>query len=379
MNEEKSRFRKLTTAALVAGLLISPGCRNPKPAEEPADQTGQEGAGGTLGVTLKEGTAKVAPVETGLVERKPVSLPVKASGVVGFNEKRLICLTSRVAGRVEELNAFSGERVRAGSPLLSLYSPDFLAGQAEYLQIAGRRERAAKEKDAEAERLSEQMLASAARKLEIMGMPPDRLKALGESRTPDVLLMVAAPFGGSVMESRVLKGDYVEMGTELMKLADLGTVWVLANVYEKDLAQVAPGAVAEVAAEAYPGAVFKGRVSLIHDVLDEDSRTVKARIELANPGFKLKPGMFVKVTIVPAATLNLLVVPEKAVRQVEGKSVVFVPAGSERFEIRPVKTGRAYPGFLEVLEGLKEGDRVVTQGSFTLKSEVLKKSFEIEE
>jgi Cu(I)/Ag(I) efflux system membrane fusion protein len=366
----------ILTAALIAGWLFFQGCRNSKPAEEPADGATQEEEAGSSSVTLKEGTAKIAPVEIGTVERKAVVLPVKMSGVVGFNERRLMCLTARIPGRIEELNAFAGERVRAGMPLLSLYSPDFLAGQAEFLQIAGRLERAAKEKDAEAERLAEQMLASAARKLEIMGMAQERLKALRESKSPDMLLTIAAPFNGSVIESHVVKGDYVEMGAELLKLADLGTVWVVANIYEKDLALIAPGAEAEVMVEAYPNKGFKGKVTLIHDTLDEEARTVKARIELVNPGFKLKPGMFVVVTVTPSMTENLLVVPEKAVRQVEGKSVVFVPAGNNRYEARPVKTGRAFPGYVEILEGVKEGDRIVTEGSFTLKSEVLKKAFE---
>jgi len=368
----------ILTAALFAGMLFSQGCRNSETMKEPADRAKQEEAAGTSVVTLKEGTAKIAPIEIGTAERKEVILPVKASGVVGFNEKKMMCLTARIPGRIEDLNAFAGERVRAGASLLSLYSPDFLASQAEFLQIAGRLERAAKEKDAEAERLAEQMLASAARKLEVMGMTPERLKALGESKSPDILLTVAAPFDGSIIESRAVKGDYVEIGGELLKLADLGTVWVLANIYEKDLALIAPGAEAEIAAEAYPGEVFKGRVTLIHDMLDEAARTVKARIELANPGFKLKPGMFVGVIITPSAKRNILVVPEKAVRQIEGQSVVFLPAGNNRFEARPVKTGRAFPGYIEILEGVMEGDRIVTEGSFTLKSEVLKKSFGIE-
>jgi Cu(I)/Ag(I) efflux system membrane fusion protein len=363
-------------SALIAGLLFFQGCRNSKTAEEPADKAGQEGTAGLTAITLKEGTTKIAPVEIGTVERKPVGLMVKASGVVGFNEKKLTCLTARIPGRIEELSAFAGERVRAGAPLIALYSPDFLAGQAEFLQIAGRLERAAKEKDAEAERLAEQMLASAARKLEIMGMAQERVKALADSKSPDMLLTIVAPFDGSVIESHVVKGDYVEMGAELLKLADLGTVWVLANVYEKDLALVEPGAEAEVMVEAYPNKVFKGKVTLIHDTLDEEARTVKARIELVNPGFKLKPGMFAAVTVTPSTTENLLVVPEKAVRQVEGKSVVFVPAGNNRYEARPVKTGRAFPGYIEILEGVKEGDRIVIEGSFTLKSEVLKKAFE---
>ena len=369
----------ILTAALLAGWLLFQGCRNSKPVEESADRAKQEEEAGISSVTLKEGTAKIAPVEIGTVERKAVILPVKTSGVVGFNEKRLMCLTARIPGRIEELNAFAGERVRAGAPLIALYSPDFLAGQAEFLQIAGRLERAAKEKDAEAERLAEQMLASAARKLEIMGVAQDRLKALRDSKLPDMLLTIAAPFDGSVIESHVVKGDYVETGAEFLKLADLGTVWVLANVYEKDLALVAPGAAAEVMVEAYPNQVFKGKVTLIHDTLDEEARTVKARIELVNPGFKLKPGMFAAVTVTPSTAENLLVVPEKAVRQVEGKSVVFVPAGNNRYEARPVKTGRAFPGYVEILEGLMEGDRIVTEGSFVLKSEVLKKSFKIEE
>ncbi len=371
--------RALILAAMAISAFMLPGCGGSDSGQPSAALHEHEEDPGASTVTLSEGQAKIAAIEIGSAERKPMAVPVRATGSVGFNEKRRLSLTARAAGRIEELEAYPGERVETGDLLLKLYSPEFLAAQAEYLQIAGRWERATGAGDSEAETLAERMLLSAAQRLQILGFPSARLEAIRETRIPDPLLSVTAPFPASVIESRVVKGDYVELGAELLSLADLGTVWVLADVFEKDLANVARGANAAVTVEAYQGETFRGRVTLIHDRLDEQSRTVKVRIELANPGHRLKPGMFAVAEIDPVAQEVMLVVPENSVRVLEGREVVFVPGDNGAFEIRSVKIGRASAGYVEILEGLEAGERVVTEGSFTLKSEALKKTFEGDE
>lgn len=364
---------------LAAALFVLAACRSGGTAEGTAyDHEHGEGEEHPA-VTLTEGQMGAAAVEIGQAEIRSMTGTVRASGVVGFNERKRVCLTARVSGWVEELHVFAGERVRAGQVLLALYSPDLLAAQAEHLQIASRLARALEEGDGEAMRVAERMLGSSAGKLEILGFPAHRLKEIRERNEPDQLLVLTAPFAASVLESQVVNGDRVEVGAELLSLADLNTVWVQVNVYEKDLAGIRPGAAAEISVEAYPGRVYRGRVTLIHDTLDEASRTVKARVELGNPGHELKPGMVVWADIVRGDTEKLLVVPEKAVRLIEGKFVVFIPAGDGRFEAREFRAGRTFPGFVEVLGGLAAGERVVTEGSFTLKSEALKKTYERDE
>ncbi len=371
--------RVLVLAATAVAAFMLQGCGSSKSGGPAAAQHEHEEESGTEAVTLTKGQAEIAAIEYGVAERKPVAVSVRATGSVVFNEKRLLCLTARVAGRIEELEAFTGERVGRGDLLFRLYSPEFQAAQAEYLQIAARLERASGAGDSEARNLAEKMLVSAAQRLQIIGFPPERLEAIRVTRIPDQLLSVVAPFPASVIESRIVKGDYVELGAELLTLADLGTVWILADVFEKDLAKVASGADSAVTVEAYPRETFPGKVTLIHDRLDEQARTVKVRIELSNPAHRLKPGMFAVAEIVPVAPEVLLVVPENAVRLLEGRQVVFVPDVKGGFEIRAVKTGRTPPGYVEILEGLEAGERVVTEGSFTLKSEILKKTFEGDE
>jgi RND family efflux transporter MFP subunit len=168
-------------------------------------------------------------------------------------------------------------------------------------------------------------------------------------------------------------GDYVEVGRELFQLADLETLWATANIFEKDLPLVRPGMTAEVRVQAFPQDVFSGRLTVIGAVEDADTRTVRGRIELPNPGERLKPGMFAEIILTSPAAAEILALPASAVRYVEGKSVVFVKEAAGPFVLREVKTGRLFGSWMEVLEGLKEGDMVATEGSFSLKAEILKK------
>jgi len=173
-----------------------------------------------------------------------------------------------------------------------------------------------------------------------------------------------------------LPGSAVEAGSCLAELADLSTLWVLAEVYEKDLAAVAPGAKAEMTVAAYPGEVFGGSLTQVGSVMDEQTRTVKCRLEVANPAGRLKPGMFAEIRIFASGKISFLAVPEEAVRTAEGRAVVFLETAPGRYARRAVEMGRAADGFVEILKGLSAGERVVTAGSFDVKAEMLKGSLE---
>lgn len=330
-------------------------------------------------IRLSDDTLRRRGIRTDQIGWRFLSTTIKASGVITFNQKRYLCITSRVAGRIEEVDVFEGDRVKSGQKLLALYSPDYLAAQQELLQLTLQQERQKKGGDEEAAPIVDRMLDSAARKLHFMGITEAEIEAIRKNKSLTYLLVLRAPFEGSIVRSNVLLGDYIETGAELFRLADLKTLWAEVNFYEKDLALVSPGSSVEIRVQAYQGEVFSGTMTVLSDVLDEETRTVKGRVEVSNPLGKLKPGMYAEAILTTPARTKVLAVPESAIRNVEGRSIVFVLLGEKTFVPREVKLGRNSGGFTEVLEGLVEGEEVVTEGSFVLKSELLKKTLEGED
>lgn len=356
---------------LASFVILFSGC---KKKEEAKSISSEEKEPSTI--TLSSESSKIAGIKTEIAEIRPFSKTVKATGILTFNPKKFACITSRVPGRIEEVAAFEGDRIKAGERLLTLYSLDFLSAQAEFIQIKEREEKTRETNNEEEKGVAVRMLDSAAGRLKVMGVTDAELEELAKRKTVQILLDVKAPFEGSIIQSSAVSGDYVETGTELLKIADVSTLWALVSIYEKDLSAVSPGSRVEIRVEAYPNEVFHGTLTVLSDVEEEETRTVKGRIELPNPSLKLKPGMYAEVTISPAASQKILVVSEAAVRKVEGKNFVFIPVQNNSFEVREVQVGRTFAGHLEIIKGLKEGERVVSEGSFALKSELLRKLLE---
>jgi len=277
--------------------------------------------------------------------------------------------------------------VEAGDTLAVLDSPELGAAQATWFAAAVERdvdqlnhERAERlysdgivserrRLEAEAEyRQAEGALAAAERTLAALGAQPDSTAA---SR-----FVLRAPLSGVVVDKHATIGEVVGSESHLFTVADLSLLWILLDVYETDLARIVVGAPAIVVTEAYPGRLLDGRIGYIGAVVDTISRTIKVRVELPNPDGILKPGMFVRANLVLADRVEVIGVSTSAVQTLEGNSVVFVPEGGGQFRVTPVVTGRRRAGgWIEVLEGLAFGDSVVTTGSFSLKSDLLKASF----
>jgi len=354
--------------------MVFEGCKRESPEPQAPLQEQVQGR-----IFLKNEVSRIVKVETEIVQLKSFSVPVKAWGKVAFNPKRLIHITSRVSGRIEKVNAFEGERVRLGQELLSLYSPDFLASQAEFIQINTRYKRLLKSSDEEGKIIAAQMLASAENKLRLMGLAEEELRSLKENDEIISLLKIRGPFAGTLIESNAIPGKYVDIGSPLLKIADLSTLWVEVSIYEKDLAWIKVSSSAKIQVAAFPGEIFEGTLIQIGDIVDEETRTIKSRVEVANTEAKLKPGMYADISLFSPTENKVLAIPDRALRKVEGKNVVFIPRENNSFEIREVKTGRTFEGFVEITSGLKEGERVVTEGSFDLKAEMLKKTLEGEE
>jgi membrane fusion protein, heavy metal efflux system len=188
------------------------------------------------------------------------------------------------------------------------------------------------------------------------------------------LIPVKAPASGIVLTRHVTSGSVASAGQELFTIADLSTVWMIAAVSEEHLGKIRLGMTAKVTVQAYPDQTFLGRITKLGEQLDPQTRTIPVRIELANAGGKLKPEMYATVEIAAGASGQGIFIPQSAIQQVEGKNVVFVRQSAERFEPRPVQTGLTMDGHIEITLGLKPGEQIVTSGSFTLKSHLMKGS-----
>jgi len=328
---------------------------------------------------LSAGMVQVAGLKTIRAEYRNLPLLVRATATISLNRRQYVRLSSRVAGRIEEIYAFEGDRVMAGDRLAALYSDEFLAAQQEFIQLCLRHTRALEAGEEEAVALSARLIQSAAQKLKLMGVTEEEVGNLKETQNLNPYLFLRAPLSGSVIVSRATAGAYVERGTELFEVADLGLLWAEVDIFEKDLAMVRPGCEAEVRVQAYPEETFPGRLTVLSDVVNETTRTIKGRIEVPNRARKLKPGMFAEVVLISPVAVRALVVPRPSVRVIEGKTVVFVSRAEGVFELRPVKIGRAFEESVEILDGLEAGAVVVADGSFALKGEALKKMLEGEE
>jgi membrane fusion protein, copper/silver efflux system len=361
------------TLSILAGILFlslaGTGCRNSPPGEKPRPE--EESAPGPASIRLSEEAIRTGGIAVDRVRVVESDRRIAAVGELEFNGRRLAHLTARAAGRIESILAFRGERVVQGQTLAEIYSTDYLALQAEVIQAAEREVRLRGTPD---EKPARDFLESARSKLLPLGLSLAEIDSLISTKSIRPLLAVRAPFNGRIIEQVAVVGDGVEPGTSLFRLADLSTVWASVRIYEKDLAAVEPGVEAVLRTQAFPSEEFRGRLVLIGPAMDEKTRTIEARVEVANPGERLKPGMYIEALIGTGKKLRALVIPESALQDYQSRPVVFVKTGPGAFELRLVEAGERTKGLIEITRGLTEGEEVVTFGSFLLKSEMLKQT-----
>lgn len=320
-------------------------------------------------VTVSTGAAQLigvrsAPVGAGVLEQE-----IRTVGTVGFDERGLTQVTLKTSGWVREVFVNSiGRLVRKGEPLFTFYSPDLLATQDEYLLAVNTQAQLADSPLAEVKTNAASLVASSRERLRLWDVTDTQIAALERRGTAESILTVYAPSSGMVLKREALPGKYVEPGTTLYEVADLSTVWISADIYESEVAAVKLNQAAFVTIAAYPGETFRGTVSFIYPSLNTEARTVRVRLELPNPGVKLKPGMYGNVTLQTEA-VNALVVPKEAVLETGLRQLVFVDRGEGRYEQAAVKLGRRSQDSVEVVAGLKEGDRIVTSANFLLDAE----------
>jgi RND family efflux transporter MFP subunit len=306
----------------------------------------------------------------GQVERRPLERTVHAVGRLAYDERRLTDVTLKVGGWVEELFVdYTGAPVERGAPLLTLYSPDLVTAEQEYLLARETAERLADSTVAGAAESATSLLRASREHLRLWDIDDAQVRALERTGRPTLAATIRAPRAGWVVEKGVVRGSRVEPGMVLYRIADLSTVWVLGDVYELDLPFVRIGQTATVTLDAVPGRSFRATVAWIAPALDPKTRTARVRLDLANrDGVVLRPDMYGKVAItVPLG--ERLVVPETAVLDSGRTQIVFVDGGDGRLVPRAVELGSRLPQWAEVLGGLAEGERVVTSANFLVDSE----------
>jgi Cu(I)/Ag(I) efflux system membrane fusion protein len=308
-------------------------------------------------------------VKFDLVAQRPLERQIRTVGRVEVDETRLAHVNIKIEGWIDELFVnYTGERVKKNQLLFTVYSPELVATQQEYLLALKSRRTLGRSEFQEVAAGAQSLLEAAQQRLRLWDIPDHQIEEL--ARTGKVLkaLHNHSPIHGTVINKVALVGMHVNPGDELYTIADLSHIWIIADIYEYELPLIKVGQTATVTLSYDPGTVLQGKVTFIYPTLDAQTRTAKVRFELDNPEEQLKPGMYANVELtIPLGTR--LVIPREAVLESGERQVIFIHHGGGALEWRTVKLGTRAGDWIEVLDGLKEGDHVVTSANFLIDSE----------
>jgi RND family efflux transporter MFP subunit len=341
------------------------------------DGSSGEPAAGVEGystITLPHQRQQAIGVQLGKAETRDLTKTIRTVGRVTFDETLNHQIHAKFEGYVEKLYVnYTGEPVRKGQPLLSIYSPELLATQQEYLLAVRARQEFRGSSNANLSRGGTDLYESARQRLLLWDISPAELDRLEKTGKPLKALTLYSPVSGFVMVKNAVQGSRVMPSDSLFEIAGLQRVWVLADVYESEAPFVVVGQTARMSLSYLPGRTWTGKVSFIAPVLDEKSRTVQVRLEFENADGTLKPEMYADVTL-ERPLGRVVAVPDSAVLSTGTRDLVFVARGDGRFEPRTVKTGAKVDGYYEIREGISAGEEVVTQANFLIDSESRLKS-----
>jgi RND family efflux transporter MFP subunit len=340
-----------------------PICGMPLSERKKGEGTSEELPAGVLSrVQLTRYREQLAGVETAEVTYRPLVKEIHTVGFVEFDERQLRRISARVKGRIDKLYVnVTDQMVEAGQDLALLYSPDLAVPVQNLL---------------DARRPDEKELVR--RKLQLLGMDEEQIRQIERDGKPVTQVKIRSPIHGHVLRKYALEGDYVEEGARLYLVADLSTVWIEAQFYENELAFLRAGQTIRASTPAFPNRVFEGKVAFIHPHLDQSTRTLTVRFDVANPQHELRPGMYATVQAEIPATLlegvprrqdQVLAVPESAVIDTGSRKIVYRQASPGIYEGLEVQLGPRCGDYYPVIRGLKAGERVATAGSFLIDAE----------
>jgi len=303
------------------------------------------------------------------IEKRPFMHTVRAVGMVAYDKQRHWDYVTRVEGYVKNLFVFSrGELVEKDAPLLSIYSPDLLTTQNEFVDVLKTRDEARAKNQQAVLDSSEHLVESARQRLRLWNITDEQIADLEKTRKPQETLTLHSPFKGVVQDLGVDQGRRVTMGDHLVDIADLSVVWVWAQFYQDELPMLKQGLPITITTSSYPGEKFNGKISVVDPFINDATRTGRVRIDVENPDFKLRPDMYVDAEL----TMDMgegVAVPFSAVLPTGKHNIVFVDKGEGKLEPRFIELGRKYGDFYEVKSGLNETERVVTSANFLIDAE----------
>ena len=382
------RLGRMAVALSVAGFAVGCGGGGESSTATPTAGLSDAASGLALASDVKATIGLVVQE----VQPTPFSFAVTAPGKIRANQDKVALVGPMIEGRIRRIFVTWGDGVTAGQVLAYLESLEVGEAKATYftamaeLQVAEanltRRQRLFDDQivpqkdllEAEAEYTSAQVEADAAEKaLHVIGFTEEEVASLSESHDLTAMMPIVAPISGTIVDRQAVIGALAEPSGELFTIMDLRTLWVDAEVYEKDLDKVRTGQRVEISVIAYPEKRFSGRVSYIGDTLDEETRTAVVRTLVENRRNRLKPGMFATVRIVTMEKPEALVLPEGAVLRESGKSLVVVEEDAQ-YRLREVRLGPTVDGMIEIVAGLDSGDRVVTSGHYQIATKILSRS-----
>lgn len=361
----------------VAWWLLRPGTDGPAGPPSAADMDVSEMDSGAIRMEVADGgTIRLTPDQIrtfgmtfGTVERRPIERTIRAVGMVTLDETRIAVVSPKVGGWVERLHVdFTGKPVSRGAPLLDVYSPELVSAQEELLLAASLQKHVGASGVEGVASGGRDLFESARRRLLYWDVSEAQIDELLRTGRVRKTLTLHAPASGIVLEKNVFEGQAIQPGEPLYKIADLSEVWVEAEIFEADLALVHEGMGATVAFAGLPGTTYAGRVEYLSPMLDQESRTMRARVALSNPGGRIRPGMYGTV-ILELALGETLTIPRSAILRVGEKAIAFVDMGAGALMPHELTLGMEGDEVVEVLAGVEPGMRVVTSAQYLLDSE----------
>jgi membrane fusion protein, copper/silver efflux system len=303
------------------------------------------------------------------IERRLFTNNVRAVGMVAYDKQRHWDYVARVEGYVKNLSVFSrGELVEKDASLLTIYSPDLLTTQREFVDLLNMRDEAKAKGSHAVIESTERLVESAKQRLHLWNITDDQIAELDKNRTPSETLTLRSPFKGVVQDLGVDQGRRVMVGDHLVDIADLSVVWVWAQFYQDELPMLKKDLPITITSSSYPGEKFPGKISVVDPFINDATRTGRVRIDVENPELKLRPDMYVDVELTMAMGEGIAV-PFSAVLPTGKHNIVFVDKGEGKLEPRFIELGRKYGDFYEVKSGLNETERVVTSANFLIDGE----------
>ncbi len=321
-------------------------------------------------VKLSSSVIQKMAVRTEDIERRTLKRSIRTIGRIDYDETKVFNINTKIEGWAEKLYVdYTGQVVKKGQSLIDIYSPELVNTQEEYLLALKSKESLKSSKFPEITQGVDALLNSTRKRLKLWDITDEQIETLEKTKETKKTMTIYSPVKGFVLDKNVLEGGYVKSQNPIYKIADISNIWVYADIYEYELPWIKIGQTAKMTLSYYPGKTFSGRITYIYPYLEKNTRTVKVRLEFSNPDWTLKPDMYANIEIESEIAKDGIAVPTEAIIRSGVRNIVVVDLGEGRFEPRNIELGAEADGYYQVLNGLHEGERIVTSSQFLIDSE----------